>query len=231
MSNTLINYLNKRFLEEKESITRLSKSPGPVITISRQVGCNGLKLAKLLKVKLEKGKPLTDWKVLSKEILVASANELNMDLEEVRKTMKQSEKYTFSEILKAFNDKNFKSEQKITRTIIDTILKFATEGNCIIVGRDGHMITKDIEKSIHIRLIAPMDYRVNNIMKNNQLSRLKAIEFINKVEKERQAFRDSIRPKWMQEELFDITINLEAFSEDEVLELIRCAIDKKKLLK
>ena len=231
MSNTLINYLNKRFLEEKESITRFSKSPGPVITISRQVGCNGLKLAKLLEIKLEKVNPLTDWKVLSKEILVASANELNMDLDEVRKTMKQSEKYTFSEILKAFNDKNYKSERKITKTVIDTILKFATEGYCIIVGRDGHMITKDIEKSLHIRLISPMDYRVKNIMENNQLTRLKAIEFINRVEKEREAFRKSIRPSFMQEELFDITINLEAFSDNEVLELIRCAIDKKKLLK
>jgi len=230
MSNTLINYLNKRFLEEKESITRLSKSPGPVITISRQVGCNGLKLAKLLEIKLEKVNPLTDWKVLSKEILVASAIELNMDLDEVRNTMKQSDKYSFSEILKAFNDKNYKSERKITKTVIDTILKFATEGYCIIVGRDGHMITKDIEKSLHIRLIAPLDYRVKNIMENNQLTRIKAIEFINRVEKEREAFRKSIRPGFMQDELFDITINLEAFSDDEVLDLIRCAIDKKKLL-
>ncbi len=231
MSNTLINYLNKRFLEEKESITRFSKSPGPVITVSRQVGCNGLKLAKLLEIKLEKGNPLTDWKVLSKEILVASAIELNMDFDEVRNTMKQADKYSFSEILKAFNDKHYKSERKITKTVIDTILKFATEGYCIIIGRDGHMITKDIEKSLHIRLIAPLDYRVKNIMENNQLTRLKAIEFINRVEKEREAFRKSIRPGFMQEELFDITINLEAFSDDEVLELIWCAIDKKKLLK
>ena len=227
----MINYLNKRFQEEKESITRIAQSPGPVITISREVGCNGLKLAKLLISKLNSEKPKTDWKVVSKEILVASANELNMDIEDVRKTVKQSEKYTFSEILKAFNDKNFKSEQKITKTIIDTILKFATEGYYVIVGRDGHMIAKDIEKSLHIRLVAPMDYRVKNIMVNNNLSKLKAIEFINRVEKERQAFRDSIRPKYMKEELFDITINLEAFSDDEVLDIIRCAIERKKLLK
>jgi cytidylate kinase len=145
--------------------------------------------------------------------------------------MKQADKYSFSEILKAFNDKHYKSERKITKTVIDTILKFATVGYCIIIGRDGHMITKDIEKSLHIRLIAPLDYRVKNIMENNQLTRLKAIEFINRVEKEREAFRKSIRPGFMQEELFDITINLEAFSDDEVLDLIWCAIDKKKLLK
>ncbi len=231
MSNTLINYLNKRFQEEKESITRISQSPGPVITISREVGCNGLKLAKLLISRLNSEKPNTDWKVVSKEILVASANKLNMDIEDVRKTVKQSEKFTFSEILKAFNDKNFKSEQKITKTIIDTILKFATEGYYVIVGRDGHMIAKDIEKSLHIRFVAPLDYRVKNIMVNNKLNRLKAIEFINRVEHERQAFRDSIRPKYMKEELFDITINLEAFTDDEVLDIIRCAVEKKKLLK
>lgn len=226
----MINYLNKRFLEEKESIVRISQSPGPVITISREVGCNGLKLAKLLIAKLNSEKPKTTWKVVSKEILIASADELNMDIEEVRKSVKQSEKYTFSEILKAFNDKNYKSERKITKTVIDTILKFATEGYCVIVGRDGHVIARGIEKSLHIRLIAPLDYRVKNIMVNNNLSRLKAIEFINRVEKERQAFRDSILPHGSKEELFDITLNLSSFTDDQVLEMIRCAIDKKKLL-
>jgi cytidylate kinase len=67
-------------------------------------------------------------------------------------------------------------------------------------------------------------------MENNQLSRLKAIEFINRVEQEREAFRKSIRPSFMQEELFDITINLEAFSDEEVLQIIRCAIEKKNIL-
>ena len=89
MSTTLINYLNKRFLEEKESIARISQAPGPVITISREVGCNGLKMAKLLAERLNSEKPVTDWKVISKEILVASADELNMHIEDVRKTVNQ----------------------------------------------------------------------------------------------------------------------------------------------
>lgn len=230
MNISLINYLNKRLIEEEKSIKNSSVSPGPVITISRQVGCNGLKLAKLLTSELNSKKPPREWKVLSKEIIHASAGELNMTPEQVKKTMKQAEKSTFSEILKAFNEKNFKSERTITKTVIDTVLTFANEGNCIIIGRAGHIIAKDIKRALHLRLEAPFEYRIKTIMQNNQLTKKEAINFIEKVDKERDNFRKTVRDDIAHKELFDITLNRASFSDEEILEIIQCCIEKKKIL-
>src|SRR5680860_1491647 len=116
MSNSLLVYLNKRMNENQLSKKNVSDA-GPVITISREVGCNGLKLARLIATRLNNQNLSSDWRVLSKEIFYESAKELNMEPERIRKMFKHSDKYTFEEIIKAFNDKNYKSERKIVKTV------------------------------------------------------------------------------------------------------------------
>lgn len=229
MSNSLLIYLNKRLSEENYSKNNLSTA-GPVITISREVGCNGLKLARLLANRLNSQKLTSDWRVLSKEVFYESARELNMHPERIRKTFKQSDKYTFEEIIKAFNDKNYKSERKIIKTVNDVVLTFAVDGFCIIVGRAGHIIAKDITNALHLRLVAPLDYRIKNIMENNQLNHEEAVKFIEKVEKERMAFRKAISSESLQSDLFDISINRAMFTDDEIVDVIEYAVNKKKIL-
>jgi cytidylate kinase len=231
MGNSLLTYLNKRTEEDYSKKMVKTKIAGPVITISREVGCNGSILATLITERLNKRKTVSDWKVLSKEVFHQSAKELNMEPEHVRKIFKKSDKYAFDEILKAFSDKNFKSERKIVKTVADIILSFAVDGFCIIVGRAGHIIAKDIKNALHIRLVAPLNYRINTIMNNNQLNRNDAIAFIKQVEKERIIFRKTIREDNLQEVLFDLTLNRASFTDDEVVDIIELAMDKKGILK
>lgn len=229
MGNSLLIYLNKRMNEDKTSKKNLSIA-GPVITVSREVGCNGLKLARLLANRLNQQKSTSDWRVLSKEVFYESAKELNMDPERIRKTLKQEDKYTFEEIIKAFNDRNYKSERKIVKTVCDVVLSFAIDGFCIIVGRAGHIIAKDIKNAIHIRLSAPFEYRIKTIMENNNLTREEGIKFIHDIEKERQAFRNAMSYNKPQENLFDITVNRAMFTDDEIVDIIEYAVNKKKIL-
>ncbi len=229
MGNSLLIYLNKRLSEERQVKKNLLVA-GPVITISREVGCNGLKLARLIAARLNTYKSDAEWRVLSKEVFYESARELNMEPEKLKKTFKQSDKYTFEEILKAFNDKEYKSERKIVHTVYDVIHSFAVDGYCIIVGRAGHIIAKDIKNALHIRLVAPMEYRLTNIMQNNQLNREEAIKFINKIENERMAFRKMISNDDVKSELFDICVNRAMFDDNEIVDLIEYAVNKKKII-
>lgn len=230
MGNTLANYLNKRLAEEDTFNKRNRGTAGPVITISREVGCNGLKLAKVLATRLNKQRTLSNWKVLSKEIFYESAKELDLDPEKVRKIFKKTDKYTFENILKAFGDKRYKSDVKIVNTVRDVVHGLAIDGFNIIVGRASHIIASDIENAIHIRLTAPIDYRVNTIVTNNHLSRPDALKFIDKVEVERIAFRKALKEDSLREELFDLTINRATFNDEQAAELIEFAIEKKQIL-
>lgn len=230
MGNALLNYLNKR-LEESNSFHKVAKGPaGPVITISREVGCNGLPLARELAAHLNQQRMFTEWKVLSKEVFYKSAQELNLEPEKVQRMFKKADKYTFEQILTAFGEKRYKSEAKISKTVRDVIHSLAVDGFNIIVGRASHIIAGDIKNAFHLRLTAPLDYRVANIMENNKLSLNDAIKFIDRVEKERDAFRKAIKAGDSHADNFDMNINRATFTTAQCVEIILLAIEKKSIL-
>jgi len=207
---------------------------GPLITISREVGTNGVKLANLIALRLNTRNPEKQWRVISKEVFHHSAKELQMEPEKVRKNMYKSEKFAMDDILKAFYDKNYKSNQTISKTMSRVILQIATDGYCIIVGRAGHIIAQEIKHALHLRLVAPIEYRIDTIMHNNHLDHDGALKFINKVDKERMAFRKALFKEDPSHELFDAILNRAAYTDDELLDLIeflsiqRNLIDLKK---
>ena len=203
---------------------------GPVITISREVGCNGLVLARLIAERLNKKPAKGSWSVLSKEIFYESAKELDLDPEMVRQTFKKTDRYVFEEILKAFREKRYKSEETIIKTVKEVVRTLAIDGYCIIVGRASHIIASDIKNALHIRLTAPLGYRINTIMTNNKLNRNEAIAFIEKVEKERAAFRKALKQSSLHEDFFDLTINRGSFTNEQAVDLIEFVIEKKGIL-
>ncbi|HEX7584966.1 MAG TPA: hypothetical protein VF373_09780 [Prolixibacteraceae bacterium] len=76
MNNTLMAYLNKRLYPNDTRYLSAHTQTGPVICISREVGCGAVNIAKLLAAELDKQSQVKKWKVLSKEILQQSALEL-----------------------------------------------------------------------------------------------------------------------------------------------------------
>ncbi|WP_303922682.1 AAA family ATPase [Draconibacterium sediminis] len=230
MGNSLMNYLNSRLKEAKAREYGNMHEAGPVITISREVGCNGLVLARLIAERLNKNLAKGSWNVLSKEIFYESAKELDLDPEMVRQTFKKTDRYVFEEILKAFRDKRYKSEERIIKTVKEVVRTLAIDGHCIIVGRASHIIASDIKNALHIRLTAPLGYRINTIMTNNKLNRNEAIAFIEKVEKERATFRKALKENNLHEDVFDITINRGSFTNEQAVDLIEFAVEKKGIL-
>jgi cytidylate kinase len=169
--------------------------------------------------------------VLSKEVFFQSAKELDMEPEKVQRVFKYSNSYTFNDILNAFGTKKFKSEKKVIKTVNEVIRTFAEEGFCIIVGRAAHIIAQDINNALHLRLLAPLEYRIKTIIENNHLNREEAINFIRKVENERKAFRKAIRQEAPENDLFDLCINRAAFTDEEAIDIIELAAEKKNIFK
>lgn len=230
MNNTLMVYLNKRLHQNDPKYLEHNSQPGPVICISREVGCGGVNVAKLLANELDKQCVCKKWKVLSKEILEESARGLDMDPNKLRNYLKEGDRSIFDDVLSAFSEKRFKSDRKISKTLIDLVLSFANDGYCIIVGRAGHIIAKDIEKSLLVKLTAPLDWRIKQIMEKNNLNLREAVEFIEKTEKERENFRKHIAGDHTRTEEFDLTINLSRMKVENAISLICHASQAKGLL-
>ena len=220
MDNTMMVYLNKRLHQNNTDYQSAKTLPGPVICISREVGCGGVNIARQLANELDKQCVGKKWKVLSKEILLESARELDMEPNKLRNYLNEGDRGLFDDVLSAFSEKRYKSDKKISKTLIDLITSFASDGYCIIVGRAGHIISREIEKSLLVKLTAPLDWRIKQIMEKNNLDRREVIEFIEKTEKERENFRKHIAGDRAKIEEFDLILNLSRMKIADVISLI-----------
>ncbi|MGQ8335202.1 cytidylate kinase-like family protein [Sunxiuqinia sp. A32] len=227
MENSLLNYMNKRLGQTQSSASRGRNTAGPVVTISREVGCGGLKIAKKLAKSLNEYLLCKKWQVISKEVLAKSARELELDPQKVSRLFTSNERFTFDEILAAFSDKKYKSDRVIRKGVKEVVRTFAVSGCCIIVGRAAHIIANDIEQSLHIKLTAPLDWRVDKIAFNHQISKEEALKYIEKTELERYNFRKHfMKDKHVAEE-FDLIINASKMDSTKIVKLIRTALELK----
>ena len=232
MGNTLLTYLNKRVVPANQAGST-DRNPGPVITISREVGCSGIELANALKDRLQQIHQQDNWKVLSKEIFQVSAHELDLEPEKVAKIFKQLDRNAFDDILYTFREKRSISEKKVRHTVIDVIRSFAEDGHCIIVGRAGNVIAADIKNSLHVRLVAPPEFKIRSIMEKNRLGYEEAKKFIIEEEKDRLSYRKAVTDNKHSDlpEIFDITFNRAEFSTECIVDFILYLMEKKEMLK
>jgi len=120
----------------------------------------------------------------------------------------------------SFSNKKYKSDAVIKKTIQSVVRKYAEQGNCVIVGRAGCIIAADIEKSLHVRLVAPLKYRINANKQKYQISEKEACELVLETDKKRIQFMKFFKDDKPDEEIFDLMLNREKLSDDEITETI-----------
>lgn len=223
MENILLKYMSGRMHgEQKESSSK--KKTGPVITVSRQYGCWGSRLAKLISETLnQRSKELGKenyWEWISKEVLDESAKMLNVNPDDIAHIFGASEKSIIKEIKESFSSKKYITDSKIKKTITDVVRSFAVGGKTVIVGRAGCIIAKDIYKSLHIRFIAPTDWRVERIRQRFNFSLTEAKKQVAEIDQKRDTFMRFYRGDRPDSKIFDIIFNLTKLSDEEILETI-----------
>jgi len=213
----------------RESI--LNKPPvddGPVITISRLTGCDARQVAENLVDELNRKYNTTMWKWVDKDIIYAIAKELNSDTQRVENFYKGIELSSLSEMIMAFSG-GFISDLRVKKAIKEVVLSICKEGHIILVGRGGVSIAHEITDALHIRLIAPFYWRVENVMKKKQMNIEAAEEYVVDTDEKRftliQTFLD--KNPLNIDYLFDTTINRSSFSIQEISELIISMYEKK----
>jgi cytidylate kinase len=220
------DYFDGRY---RESImNKPASEDGPVITISRLTGCDARQVATLLVDELNRKSGSVKWKWIDKDLIYAIAKELNTGTERVENFYKGIELSNISEMIMAFSG-NFVSDLRVKKAIKDVVLAMCKEGHIILVGRGGVSIANAIEDSLHIRLIAPFYWRVDNIMKKKQMNIEEAEEYVVETDEKRHNLILSFLDKKPLniDYLFDATLNRSSFTIAELSEIILSLYEKK----
>jgi cytidylate kinase len=220
------DYFDGRY---RESI--LKKVPvddGPVITISRLTGCDARQVAAVLADDLNRRFATNKWRWVDKDIIYAIAKELNTGTERVENFYKGIELSNISEMIMAFSG-GFVSDLRVKKAIRDVVLSMCKEGFIILVGRGGVSIAHEISDALHIRLVAPFYWRVENVMKKKEMNVEAAEKYVIDTDEKRfnliQNFLDK-KPLNI-DYLFDATINRNSFTIQDIADMILLMYEKK----
>jgi cytidylate kinase len=220
------DYFDGRY---RESV--LSKSgtdEGPVITISRQTGCDARQIAENVVDSLNRKSDTNKWKWVDKDIIYAIAKELNTDSQRVENYYKGMELSNMSEMIMAFSG-GFVSDERVKKAIKDVVTSICKDGYVVLVGRGGVSLARNIADSLHVRFIAPFYWRVENVMKKKEIDIEAAEEYIVDTDERRHNLITTFLDKKSVniDFLFDVTINRFSFNIYECADLVVSMYEKK----
>lgn len=228
MSDVLHEYMSKRVYEI--NFNDFNVPPGPVITISRAAGCITHKMASNLANRLNTIQQTNKWNLISKEILYKTAEKLRIHPDRVKSISRVQDNSLLDGIMHSFLTRDYQLVKRVRNTLINVIHHFGIEGNAIIMGRGGSIICSEIENAMHIRIDAPLNWRIRETMRLKNFDKYEATSYIMDTENDRVSFRKSIKGRDLKCNEFDLTINQSEFSDHDIIEIILTALKMKKII-
>ena len=208
-----------------------------VITISREVGSGGRTIGRKLAEKL--GVRFSD-----KELVDELQKKLNLTADSIEE-LKGKKKRWLDDFIQMVapvpmsgmlvdGDSDYISEYNLSLSVNDVyeaereILNgIADEGSCVIAGRSGFFVLKGRPNKVDILITASREKRIARIMDKQNLSRQKAEEVIDSVDKA----RDNYVKRYTGQSRYDarnyhIVLNMDYITEDQAVAMILSYLGK-----
>ncbi|MBP5375361.1 MAG: cytidylate kinase-like family protein [Bacteroidaceae bacterium] len=208
----------------------MNKNEKFVITINRELGSGGRTVGKKLAEKL--GVSFYD-----KALIKALEEKYNLTAEEIENLKGRNHSW-WAEFARGFvlaekskimtydeislldapdmltTDEMFDMEKKILTDI-------AAEESCIIAGRSGFSVFRNHPNHLSILIQAPMEHRIERVMRKQLLNRENAEKVIKKVDKMRENYVNKYaKTSRYDTRNYDLVISMADHTEDEAVDLI-----------
>jgi cytidylate kinase len=188
---------------------------GRFITISREAGAGGSAVAKLVGEKL-------GWDVMDRNLLDQVAERYQLS----RKMLEFVDETTVNwayDILGTWLDRTIISREKYVVRLARVVVGCARRGNVVFVGR-GTQFLLPRQNGLAVRLVAPEEFRVRQIMERENVDAEKAKRVMSDTDRGRREFamrffqNDIADPR-----LYDLVINTERFGLEAAAEMVLAA--------
>lgn len=171
----------------------LPSKKGVIITISREHGAGGMEIGKKLAEAL--GVPFYD-----KEVTSLVAEESGLSQEYVDKIEKKDSALYSLYLSTEANQTAVKAQENVLK-------KIAESGSCVIVGRAADHVLRDYNP-YKVFIYAPLEYRKERIMHNYGDGGDEAVSNIEKADKRRAKFYESVSGKiWGKRENYNLMVD------------------------
>ena len=179
-----------------------------IITIGRGTKSGGHELAKCLSKEL--GYPL-----LGREVVQDAAAQLGVPAEDIGGRMEEK-------------PGRFGRDPLITKLYVaavqNSILEHVEDGNLVYDGLAGGLLLRDLPGVLSIRLIAPVEFRIQALMADHGMDEDSAVAYIEEVDDARLRWVRAVYGEDINDPaLYDMVLNLGSFSIGEACEVVSSA--------
>jgi cytidylate kinase len=154
------------------------KKTGPVITVTRDAGCDSEAIMQLLAKKFDL--VLYDWKIVEDIAQDAHVSE------QAVATLDENFTSELNDWLIGFTQRPGFSSFQYMQSLRKVLFTLASHGDAIIVGRGANFLLPPEKRTLGLRFVAPMEVRVKNIMREFGLSEESAFAQISQTEHEQK---------------------------------------------
>ena len=209
------------YIKEKvNAANELSSALPSVITISREYGCPGIPISNEVARALTAEKH-AEWSVVDKQIVNQAAEELDVPAKLLEQIAKDKPKGIFEELFMSFSDIHLPTDLKIKKTIARILRTVALHGNVVILGRGGVVLSRDIQKSLHVHLHASVSWRIGRVKTlENLTSDNEAIGRIKTVDSERVFLKNYFAGETLDSNIYDVSCNCQYLTQDQIVQSI-----------
>lgn len=153
------------------------RSPGVFVTVSREYGCGGFDIAeKTADIINRERRPSPQWVPYDRAILETIMEDLGLTSSLMETLTSPARKQIDDFLQTALGE--LPPQVVVYRRLAETVRTLATNGNVIIVGRAGRAITRGLDRGYHVRIVAPLEWRVERIAGLCGLTRREAEKMI-----------------------------------------------------
>jgi cytidylate kinase len=223
MTGTIDRYITAQvtfWKKQREQLHEPIKSNKlPFITISREYGCNGYQIAEKIVEILNSQNPNPPWAAYNKNLLEKLMQDTGLSSSLIETLTSQARNKLTDMIQTSFS--SFPPQVAIHKKLVETIATLALNGHVVLVGRGSTMITKNFSRGFHVRLIAPLNVRVEKISEEMKLSKQDAQKLIAEKTRQREEYmKEFFKIDITDIHNYDLTINDANFSVEETARLI-----------
>lgn len=207
----------RKWIQAEHAQKRLAKGKveenvGPYIVVSRETGAGGSEIARKVGGKL-------GWDVLDKEIVDYLAAEHGTPRSLVEFVDEKHISWIEDIFASWIEGLGFTSSTYVHR-LNHLLLLAAHHGNVVVVGRGARFILPP-ERGLSVRILAPLDFRVEQVLLQRGLSAKEARKFIETSDRQREAFvKEHFHHKAADPHVYDLVINVEKLLQDDAVDLI-----------
>ncbi len=216
--------LQKEAIDSIDFKPKSARGTKPFVTISREYGAGAYQVAeKLIVILNEKYNHEHNWAAYDRNLLEKIGNDMGLS-EALAQTLTTNARNKMTELFQT-TFSTFPPQVAVYRKLAEITRMLAFNGHVVLAGRAANRITRDLRQGFHVRLVAPLHWRVDRLSKLHNVHMKEAEQTILEKDKEIDGFiKEFVKFDNTDPHNYHIVINMEHITPDEAAVIIADAM-------